>query len=127
MNPVERLMRRRNVTEFIVQDKVEVALVRKTKVRTPAMGWRWETQPPLPPQVVRIVPAKRRYGDVHVNTEAGALDNWPYLMLGDPDMDVQEKDTFTVNGMVFEVQSIEYDREERTVAAITYYGGDDNA
>ena len=122
MNTVELIFRRRNVRAFIKADLVKVAFVRKVKVPTSAGGWTWQIQPPLAPQEARIVDSKRRYADVHVNTEAGEIDNWPYILLGYHDMDVQENDTFTVNGNTYQVKSVKADNQERTVCAVDFYG-----
>lgn len=126
MNPIELAMRRRNVTAFMDADPIDIQLVREVKTRI-AGGWTLSTLPPLPPQRIRLVPSKRRYADVHVNTEAGPIDLWPYQLLGDHDMDIQEGDTFTVGAMHFQVRSLEYDNEERVVAACAYFGAEDNA
>lgn len=126
MNPTELIFRRRNVKAFIEADPVDVSFVRVSRVRTPAGGWTEATLPPLPPQRARIVPAKRRYGGQQVNTEAGQVDLYPYQLLGFHDMDIAEDDTFSVNGQDYQVKTIEADREERTVAAINYYGAKDN-
>lgn len=124
MNPVELKMRRRVVHAFIHADPVHVILVRATKtVKTPSGGWTTVKQPPLAPQLGRIVPAKRRYGFTGVNTEAGSIPLWPYNLLGLSDMDIQSGDTFVHSGDTYEVKSIEPDREERTVASIDFYGG----
>ena len=117
-NRVELLMRRRNVVEFREADELEVVLKRRAKIPS-AGGWKWGPETPLAPQRVRIVPAKRRYGDETVNTEQGAIPTWPYVILGEPDMDIQEGDKFTWAGDDYIVKSIEADTEERTVAAVT--------
>lgn len=115
-------MRRRNFRAFLRADMVRVVFTRRVKVDTPGGGWKWGTPQTLAPQEARLVDAKRRYGDVHVNTEAGNIDNWPYLLLGYHDMDVQEGDTFTIDTDKYEVKSVKADNNERTVAAVDYYG-----
>lgn len=122
MNPIELLMRRRNIRAFIQADSRMVSFKRRIKVDTPGGGWKWQDLPPLAPQEIRIVDAKRRYGDVHVNTEAGEIDNWPYILLGYYDMDIQEGDTFSVDGDAYQVKSVKADNQERTVAAVDFYG-----
>lgn len=121
----ERIMRRRIVRQYIAEDPVDVAFVRQQKVTTPAGGWKLEDQPPLPPQRARIIPAKRRYGNATVNTESGQILDWPYILVGYHDMNIEPNDKFTWQGHHYQVKSIEPDREERTQAAIDFYGGPD--
>jgi len=123
MNPTEVLFRRRNVRAFIKADPVYVSFTRRVKTPSPAGGWTWVDSDPVAPQEGRLVPSKRRYADMTVNTEAGQVVLWPYLLLGYHDMDIQEGDHFVLNGQAYEVKSIEPDREERTVAAVDFFGG----
>ena len=123
MNPVERLMRRRNMQQYINEDPVDISFIRQIKTETPAGGWTVSDAPPLAPQRGRIIPAKRRYADMHVNTEAGQIALWPYILIGFHNMNIQEDDRFVWLGNTYQVKSIEPDREERTQAAIDFYGG----
>lgn len=122
MNRAELIFRRRNVRAFIKADPVQVSFVRKVKVKTSSGGWTWEELPPLAPQEGRIVDSKRRYANVQVNTEAGNIDLWPYILLGYHDMDIQENDVFKVDENVYQVKSVKADNQERVVAAVDYYG-----
>jgi len=118
----ELVMRRRVVRAFILADAVRVSFTRRTLVETPAGGWVRTKEPtPLAPQVARLVPSKRRYAPPFVNTEEGEIPKWPYILLGYHDMDVQERDTFEIDGKLYEAKSIEPRREERTVVAVDYY------
>lgn len=123
MNPAERLMRRRNMRQYIAEDLVKVAFIREVKTETSAGGWTVEDAPPLAPQSARIVPAKRRYGNTHVNTESGQIPSWPYILVGYHDMNIAKDDKFFWQGDLYQVKSIEPDREERTQAAIDFFGG----
>lgn len=121
-NPVELKIRRRQIAQFIREDPTSIRLVRREKIELNG-GWKWGPEVTLPEQITRIVPAKRRYGDATTNTEAGQVVNWPYILLGRYDMDIQEGDTFTYQGERFQVKSIEQDRDERTAAFLDYFGG----
>lgn len=123
MNATELVFRRRNIRAFIKADPVMVSFIRRLKVPTPAGGWKWGPNlPPLAPQEGRIVDSKRRYADVHVNTEAGPIDLWPYILVGYHDMDIQEEDVFFVNDEKYTVKSIKAERLERIAAALEYHG-----
>lgn len=123
MNRIELLMRRRNVAAFIDADPVDVVFSRSTKIRTPAGGWVEGPRTPLPsPQRVRIIDSVRRFADTQVNTEAGNITLTAKVLIGFHDMDIKVGDDFTWNNAQWEVKAIKDDREERTVAAIDYYG-----
>lgn len=122
-NRVELILRRRLCKVFIAADYVMVSFRRMAKIKTPAGSWtEIPVDPPLPPQKVRIIPSKRRYGTPFENTEAGRITSWPYLMMGPHDMDIAEEDVFEWNGATYVVKSIEPRREERTIAAIDFRG-----
>lgn len=119
----ELLMRRRIVREFIRVDYARVSLVRPgAKTKTAAGAWTQGTPTTLSPQLVRLIPAKRRYNSALVNTEAGDIEKWPYSMIGAWNLDVAEGDTFTHNGQGYKVMTIEPDREERTLVALDFFG-----
>ena len=69
MNPVELLMRRRNVLAFIEADSIEVVFTRETKTKTPAGGFVTSWAPLSVCQIARIIPSKRRYAYTGVNTK----------------------------------------------------------
>lgn len=122
MNRIELLMRRRNVLAFIQADPISVIFTRQTKVKSNAGGYITTSVPLTQCQLGRIIPSKRRYAYTGVNTEAGQIPFWPYILEGLHDMDIQVADRFTWDGQEYEVKSIEADREEKTIAAIDFYG-----
>lgn len=122
MNPVELLMRKRNVRAFILADPVQILFRRETKTKTAAGGYTTTIVSLENCQTARIIPSKRRYAYTGVNTEAGQIPLWPYILEGYHDMDIQVNDLFTWNGDEYQVKSIEPDREEKTIAAIDFYG-----
>jgi len=122
MNPVELLMRRRNVLAFIEADSIEVVFTRETKTKTPAGGFITSWAPLSVCQIARIIPSKRRYAYTGVNTEAGQIPLWPYILEGLYNMDIKVDDKFTWDGQEYQVKSIEPDREEKTIAAIDFFG-----
>jgi hypothetical protein len=130
MNRIELMMRRKAARAFIMADPIRVQFKRTTRTKTPAGGWADTELPPLPPQVVRIDPGKRRFGESNVNTEAGSIVLWPYIMLGFHTLDVQVGDNFEWTGYTgvnnhFEVKSIEeMRRDEITMCWIDFYGGE---
>ena len=117
----ELRQRRLLVREFIRVDYARVAFVRSVRTKTPSGGWA-SSSSLLSPQMVRLIPAKRRYGNALVNTEAGDIEKWPYTLIGAHNLDVAEGDLFKHNGQAYEVKTIEADREERTLVALDFYG-----
>lgn len=122
MNPIELLMRRRNVAAFIDADPVDVVLSRATRVRTPAGGWVEGSRTPLSSQRARIVDSVRRFANTQVNTEAGNIPTTAKVLIGLYNMDIEVGDDFTWNDAQWEVTAVKDTREERTVAAVDYYG-----
>jgi hypothetical protein len=122
-NRVELLLKRRQLRAYIQAEPISVVFHRREKIRVSG-GWKWGPEQILLPQEARLVPAKRRYGDATTNTEAGQVANWPYILVGYYDMDVQPKDWFEHQGDKYEVQSIEQDRDEKTNAFVDYFGGE---
>lgn len=119
----ELMMRRRLVREFIRVDSARVSFVRASgKVKTAAGAWVEGPPSTLAPQLTRLIPAKRRYGNALVNTEAGDIEKWPYSLIGAWNLDVKEGDIFTHQGQAYEVKTIEPDREERTLVSLDFYG-----
>jgi len=122
MNRIELLMRRRNVTAFIDADPVDVVFSRATRVRTPAGGWVEGPRTPLSSQRARIIDSVRRFADTQVNTEAGNIPITAKILIGLYNMDIEVGDDFTLDGAQWEVTAVKDSREERTIAAIDYYG-----
>jgi hypothetical protein len=123
INKVELIVRRRLVREFIKADFVDVELTRRTG-RTKTAGGGWTTVPavPLPPQIARIIPSKRRFDNGLVNAEAGALPKSEYLLLGSHRMDVEVDDSFFWQGNYYKITGILPHREERTLCSMYYLG-----
>lgn len=127
MNPTERIMARRQVAAEIASDPVEVAIIRRPKIDTGDGGWRWGEDATLPPITVLIMPAKRRLGEMTVNTELGEVPNYPYILLGYHDADIKRDDSFYWNGDRFQVKTLHIKDQVSKTAQIDYYGGTNNA
>jgi len=122
MDPVELLMRKRVSSAFIGAYAIKVQFKREIKVRTAAGGYTKSLVTLENCQIARIIPSKRRYAYIGVNTEAGEIPHWPYILEGHPDMDIEQGDRFTWNDEEYQVKSIEPTRDEKTIAAIDFYG-----
>lgn len=119
----ELRVRRALVREFIRVDSAKVSFVRPgVKVKTTAGAWVTGPSTTLTPQLVRLIPAKRRYNSALVNSEAGDIERWPYSMIGSYNLNVAEGDTFTHKGQGYKVMTIEPDNEERTLVALDFFG-----
>jgi len=119
---VELMVRKRLVREFINVDYADVVFIRKTRLKTSAGGYKEVELPLSKAQRIRLIPNKRRFASTFVNTEAGEIEKWPYILITDTNTDIKENDTFNYRGKDYKVMSIEPDREERTLAALDYYG-----
>jgi hypothetical protein len=125
-NRVETLAGRRQTAQLIKDDPTTIVLRRRVKLEVPGGGWRWETQggTPLQPQVVKLIPFKRRMTQFLISTELGPVADLPYVLLGFHDMDIARGDLFSLEGGEFEVKTLDLSEPEIKVsAAIDYYGG----
>lgn len=122
MNPVELLLRRRQVRELVRRDSVDVVLRRQEKIRTPAGGYTKGPVVSLTPQRVAIWPFRRRVSTFLVNSVAGDIPELACSLVGAPDLDVRRGDLFTHEGQEYEIIQIEPDRSIRTSCQANYYG-----
>lgn len=127
LSQVEKVMGRRQLDALIRSDPVEIILKRRPKLSVPGGGWRYGAEVSLVPQVVTIVPFKRRMTEFLVNTELGDLPDLPYIILGYPTLDILRDDTFYWQGDLFKVETIDLKREVRVAAHVDYFGGTTNA
>lgn len=125
MSDVERLMSRRQIARLINADKVEIVISRRPRVTAPGGGWRYGVGVNLPPQIVSIIPFKRRMSEIVINTESGDVLSGDYVILGEHDLDVARYDTFTLAGEHFRVIQVDLKVEVRKAALVEYYGGED--
>lgn len=126
MNPVEMLMRRRNVRAFIDADSFILVVVRpQPSIKNPGTGG-YIAQPDdtLQPQTARIVQNVRRYTAGLVNAEAGDIPNTEYRLVGMHTLDLEPNDKFTWLGENYKVVGIHEARQESTFAAIELLGFD---
>ena len=115
-------MARRQIAAVVDSDSVYITFHRRTKISTPANGWKWGPEETLDPQEVTLIPFKRRMTDFLVNTELGEVPDLPYVLVGSHDLDIQTGDWFMFQGSKFEVKTIDFKRGVRTAAEADYYG-----
>lgn len=127
MSRVERIMARRQVDAEIRTDPIQVAIIRRPKIDTLDGGWRWGVDITLSPITVLIMPAKRRMGEMTVNTDMGEVVNYPYILLGYYSDDIIRDDSFYWNGDRFQVKTLHIKDQVSKTAQIDYFGGINNA
>ena len=121
-NPIENLVEKRLTTAYIRAETTEVVLMRSELEKTAAGGLRRLAPTPLEAQRVRLVPFKRRLTKITRDTPEGDVINLPYVLMGEPDMDIQVGDSFEYEDAHYAVESLEPNRAFRTLANITYFG-----
>lgn len=77
----------------------------------------------LEPQVVTVIPFKRRMSEIVMNTESGDVVSGDYVILGEDDLDIRREDTFTISSEHFRVIHVDLKTEVRKSALVEYYGG----
>lgn len=122
MKPVERMLRRRQLTALLRRDSKLVVLRRAAITRTPAGGYKKGEYLPLAPQWVALVPWRRRVSTFVVNSVAGDIPELAVSLVGPPDLDIQKGDRFTHEDQEYEVIQIDPDREIRTSCQANFFG-----
>lgn len=123
MNPMEMMMRRRNVAAFIKADPVFITVSRAGEpVKSPAGGWVQASSAALLPQRARIVLNKRRFNNGIVNSEAGDIPHTDYLLIGKHTLNLKEEDSFLWQGQHYKVTGIHHLRTESVLASIDILG-----
>lgn len=123
MNPLEMMMRRRNVAAFIKADPVFIIVSRAgAPEKSPAGGWVPTASSALPQQQARIVLNKRRFNNGIVNSEAGDIPHTDYLLIGNHDLNLEEEDSFLWQGRHYKVTGIHHLRTESLLASIDLLG-----
>jgi hypothetical protein len=121
-NPIEILVQRRLTSAYLKAEPIDVVFQRPTMINTPAGGMAQGTPTPIPAQRIRLIPFKRRLVELTRDTPDGNIIKEGYVVMGEPDLDIQAADEFTYNGGHYEVVSIEPNRSYRTIANATYRG-----
>lgn len=123
MNPVELLMRRRNVQAFIKADPMQLVVTRKAEpTKTDSGGYIPGTPETLTAQEARIVHNTRRYKNGLVNTEPGDIPDTDYLLIGVHTIDVKVDDEFEWLGQGYKITGIHPWRTESTLCSIQFSG-----
>ena len=126
-SPTELLMARRQIAALINSDPVDIILTRTPKVPDGAGGFVKGPPITLPKQTVAIHPFKRRFSEMLTNTEMGDIVDYPYVVLGFPDLDIKRDDVFTWQGDTFKVHDLDIKVDVRVKAQVDYFGGVSNA
>lgn len=122
MTPAELRAHRRITRAYIQAEPFLVVLTRTTKEETAAGGWiEKPLNPPLDPQVVRIIPFKRRMTNAKIDSQFGDIHYLDWSLLGLHDLDVQESDRFEWRGNYIEVKTVEH-RDEKTLCHLVDRG-----
>lgn len=124
MHFAELIMRRKNVTEFINADSVDITITRLGEPeRTPSGGKKPGKTETLSPQTVRIVQNVRRYTAGLVNAEAGDIPNGLYVIIGRHNANIKRDDVFTAGGEKYIVLGVsKLRKEEYTLGTLDFYG-----
>lgn len=127
MNPVELMMRRRNVDAFEKADPIVLVILRAPEpTKTAAGGWIQGDPEPLPApfdnQSARIVHNTRRYKNGLVNSEAGDIPDTDYLLLGAHTLNVEVDDEFIWRGDNYKITGVHPWRFESKLCSIQFSG-----
>ncbi len=121
-NPTEVLVQRRLTEAQLAASGQAITLERPVWIKTSAGGY-VETAPQIiSPQLMLLIPFKRRLTNMYTNTTDGDITTLTYALLLRWNADVLPKDRFEVDGGRYEVERIEPDRAYRTICQVFYSG-----
>lgn len=122
MDSTERIMARRNTTEFIRADAISVKLIRSTRVASGAGGTVSGSTIELDPQFFRLVPAQSSVFKAITEKIEGPIPQEEWLIVGRYNADIQKDDEFTNEGRRYQVKTLSTDRGYRTAAGVVDRG-----
>lgn len=93
-------LRRRVMSQYIAADPVTISLVRYPRIDDGAGGWYKGPSQNVDPQVMRLVPYKRRLSGLTDMVTAGEIPNVQYSLVAMYNADVQRYDEFELPGLV---------------------------
>lgn len=125
-NQAELLFHRRQTAAYLRAESVDIALERRVWETTDTGGRKVASTSTLPPQRFRLVPFKRRLTHVVVNTPDGKVTDSSFQMVGSHTADIQKEDRFQLDGGWYEIESVEPNREFRTLCDVRYRGQERN-
>jgi hypothetical protein len=100
---LETKVQRRLTTEFIKADPKQVTLLRKVKVPNGSGGFNWQNDPasPLPPQMMRLIPANRQLQERETST--GTKVTADMTLMAEYDANLKRFDELTDQGITYQV------------------------
>ena len=125
-NRVEILMGRRQVNRLLHDEGIVISFSRQPKLQVAGGGWRLGAPVDVVPQLVALIPFKRRMSEVLVNTELGNIENLPYVLIGTHLLNIERDDRFAWDGDEYQVKSVDPKNQDIRIAAIVDYFGASN-
>jgi hypothetical protein len=115
-NALELKLRRNVLATYIAADPVTISFRRYPEVDDGAGSWVKGPVQNIAPQVMRLVPYKRRLSSLTDHTADGDIPNVQYSLVATIDVDVERWDEFTLNGAEYKVMGIEPKTQLRSIA-----------
>ena len=116
----ELSIQRRLTAEFIKSDSVDVVLYRSAPVADGKGGTVKGSPAPLPEQCMRLIPLGD--GATERFTANGQAVQPQYMLMGSYDADMQRFDSFTLDGVRYEVVFVNQNRQYETKGEVYYRG-----
>lgn|SRR6185312_1364533 len=104
---IEMRARRRNLQVYINADPVTIVFTRYSRIDDGAGGWKKGPTIPVAPQVMRLVPYKRRLAALTDMITAGDVPNVQYSLVAAYNADVQRYDEFMLGDAWMKVIGVE--------------------
>ncbi len=104
---IELNLRRKNLTIYIAADPVTVSFTRFPRIDDGAGGWVKGSPVVVAPQIMRMVPYKRRLSKLTDMITPGEIPNVQYSLISQWNADVQRYDEVEINGEWMKVIGVE--------------------
>lgn len=123
MDIIELAIQIENTAMFIDAKPTDLALISKTRVRTPAGGYTWADGPIRPAQTFRIIELGTETAPPQVKLQDGKVRSVSFWLLATPDVVVERGDHWTADdGRVWEVADVIRSNEYEIRAVVVESG-----
>ena len=120
MSPSELRMQRSLTKMFIEADKEDIVLEPFSREANGSGGFRLVSQPPLAPQVMRLIPLSNTAFER--NTLDGKAVTPNFMLMGEWDCEMARGNRFTLDGKRYEVVHVQEKRDYQTKGETVYLG-----
>lgn len=99
-------VQRANTIEFIAEEPITITLTRRAQTPDGEGGWTWSTITTVNTTPFRLVPRRSTQQTIDRTTPEGQSSVEEYLLIGYPEANIADGDTFTYGGDTYAVTRV---------------------